>query len=394
MALININPRLTAEENFRAILIDKGLTPGQAQGIINTFTNIVPVEPSEAAVWKESNTSADGTLIIDGVDNTGKIYWKRVEPLPAWVDNLILKVPQSAGATVDTLLAAILTSHESIGLVKDFEVSDATIVRPTSVEDALSNGIVINAQANSKVYVGSDVLKVIASFAGIVIVDDVFFNITGKPDAGGDNRTHTLLPPNNANNQTLIVALARASLIKNNYSVTTFSSDDVKSPVSVEADPSGDPSRVVFNVEFDATSEYQGTMTLNYTKVQMAEVSGRCVDDLVFKRNTDNSVNIGDLIIMLTPEQKSDIRNDITNIGTVVTTALINKLGEDIFSYLTMTPHATIENTLVLKSENVNFFSGEFNITYDLTEVITMPLMLNGFGETLVLEDLSGFDVA
>ena len=47
MALININPRLTAEENFRAILIDKGLTPGQAQGIINTFTNIVPVEPSE-----------------------------------------------------------------------------------------------------------------------------------------------------------------------------------------------------------------------------------------------------------------------------------------------------------------------------------------------------------
>ena len=59
-----------------------------------------------------------------------------------------------------------------------------------------------------------------------------------------------------------------------------------------------------------------------------------------------------------------------------------------------MTQHTTIENTLILKSENVNFFSGEFNITYDLTEVITMPLMLNGFGETLVLEDLSGFDVA
>ena len=154
--------------------------------------------------------------------------------------------------------------------------------------------------------------------SGIVIVDDVFFNITGKPDANGDNRTHTLLPPNNANNQTLIVALTRASLIKNNYSVTTFSSDDVKSPVSIEADPGGDPSRVVFNVEFDATSEYQGTMTLNYTKVQMAEISARCVDDLVFKRN------IGDLIIILTPEQKSDIRNDITNIGAVVTSALIN----------------------------------------------------------------------
>lgn len=387
MALININPRLTAEENFRAILTAKGLSTEQADEVIASFATLTPVEPGQASVWKDSNASADVSLTTGGSLVTGKVYWKRVEPLPAWVDNLVLKVPQSAGATVDTLLAAVLTSHESIGLVKDFEVSDATIVRPASVEDALSNGIVINAQANSKVYFGSDVLKVIASFAGIDLTGNVAFKVKSTDPETDGTFNYIDIPANNQSTVTLSTAIIRKALIDANYSVTTFSAEDLDRQITIGVAEPVVPGEVVISGAFADTSEYQGSYAVKHKQINVATLVTPLADEVLF------SYSSGYLQLILSSEQKQQIRQDEITVNSVLATALVAKLG-NLASYLTLTPDARGASEIVLTGINPNFLINSLTVHYDLNEIIAMPLMLNGFGETLVLEDLSGFDVA
>ena len=387
MALININPRLTAEENFRAILIDKGLTTEQADEVIASFATLTPVEPGQASVWKDSNASADVSLTTGGSLVSGKVYWKRVEPLPAWVDNLVLKVPQSAGATVDTLLAAVLTSHESIGLVKDFEVSDATIVRPASVEDALNNGIVINAQANSKVYFGSDVLKVIASFAGIDLTGNVAFKVKSTDPETDGTFNYIDIPANNQPTVTLSTAIIRKALIDANYSVTTFSAEDLDSQITIAATEPVVPGEVVISGAFADTSEYQGSYAVKHKQINVATLVTPLADEVLFSYST------GYLRLILSSEQKQQIRQDEITVNSVLAAALVAKLG-NLASYLTLTPDTEGASEVVLTGTNPNFLINSLTVHYDLNEIIAMPLVLNGFGETLVLEDLSGFDVA
>lgn len=387
MALININPRLTAEENFRAILTAKGLSTEQADEVIASFATLTPVEPGQASVWKDSNASADVSLTTGGSLVTGKVYWKRVEPLPAWVDNLVLKVPQSAGATVDTLLAAVLTSHESIGLVKDFEVSDATIVRPPSVEDALSNGIVINAQANSKVYFGSDVLKVIASFAGIDLTGNVAFKVKSTDPETDGTFNYIDIPANNQSTVTLSTAIIRKALIDANYSVTTFSAEDLDRQITIGVAEPVVPGEVVISGAFADTSEYQGSYAVKHKQINVATLVTPLADEVLF------SYSSGYLQLILSSEQKQQIRQDEITVNSVLATALVAKLG-NLASYLTLTPDAKGASEIVLTGINPNFLINSLTVHYDLNEIIAMPLMLNGFGETLVLEDLSGFDVA
>ncbi len=387
MALININPRLTAEENFRAILTGKGLTTEQADEVIASFATLTPVEPGQASVWKDSNASADVSLTTGGSLVSGKVYWKRVEPLPAWVDNLVLKVPQSAGATVDTLLAAVLTSHESIGLVKDFEVSDATIVRPASVEDALNNGIVINAQANSKVYFGSDVLKVIASFAGIDLTGNVAFKVKSTDPETDGTFNYIDIPANNQPTVTLSTAIIRKALIDANYSVTTFSAEDLDSQITIGVAEPVVPGEVVISGAFADTSEYQGSYAVKHKQINVATLVTPLADEVLF------SYSSGYLQLILSSEQKQQIRQDEITVNSVLATALVAKLG-NLASYLTLTPDAAGASEIVLTGINPNFLINSLTVHYDLNEIIAMPLVLNGFGETLVLEDLSGFDVA
>ncbi len=387
MALININPRLTAEENFRAILTGKGLTTEQADEVIASFATLTPVEPGQASVWKDSNASADVSLTTGGSLVSGKVYWKRVEPLPAWVDNLVLKVPQSAGATVDTLLAAVLTSHESIGLVKDFEVSDATIVRPASVEDALNNGIVINAQANSKVYFGSDVLKVIASFAGIDLTGNVAFKVKSTDPETDGTFNYIDIPADNQPTVTLSTAIIRKALIDANYSVTTFSAEDLDSQITIGVAEPVVPGEVVISGAFADTSEYQGSYAVKHKQINVATLVTPLADEVLF------SYSSGYLQLILSSEQKQQIRQDEITVNSVLATALVAKLG-NLASYLTLTPDAAGASEIVLTGTNPNFLVNSLTVHYDLNEIITMPLVLNGFGETLVLEDLSGFDVA
>ena len=386
MALININPRLTAEENFRAILTDKGLTTEQADEVIASFATLTPVEPNQASVWKDSNASADVSLTTGGSLVSGKVYWKRVEPLPAWVDNLVLKVPQSAGATVDTLLAAVLTSHESIGLVKDFEVSDATIVRPASVEDALNNGIVINAQANSKVYFGSDVLKVIASFAGIDLTGNVAFKVKSTDPETDGTFNYIDIPAANQPTVTLSTAIIRKALIDANYSVTTFSAEDLDSQITIAAAEPVVPGEVVISGAFADTSEYQGSYAVKHKQINVATLVTPLADEVLF------SYSSGYLKLILSSEQKQQIRQDEITVNSVLAAALVAKLG-NLASYLTLTPDTEGASEVVLTGTNPNFLVNSLTVHYDLNEIITMPLVLNGFGETLVLEDLSGFDV-
>ena len=386
MALININPRLTAEENFRAILTDKGLTTEQADEVIASFATLTPVEPNQASVWKDSNASADVSLTTGGSLVSGKVYWKRVEPLPAWVDNLVLKVPQSAGATVDTLLAAVLTSHESIGLVKDFEVSDATIVRPASVEDALNNGIVINAQANSKVYFGSDVLKVIASFAGIDLTGNVAFKVKSTDPETDGTFNYIDIPAANQPTVTLSTAIIRKALIDANYSVTTFSAEDLDSQITIAAAEPVVPGEVVISGAFADTSEYQGSYAVKHKQINVATLVTPLADEVLF------SYSSGYLKLILSSEQKQQIRQDEITVNSVLAAALVAKLG-NLASYLTLTPDTEGASEVVLTGTNPNFLVNSLTVHYDLNEIITMPLVLNGFGETLVLKDLSGFDV-
>lgn len=387
MALININPRLTAEENFRAILTGKGLTTEQADEVIASFATLTPVEPNQASVWKDSNASADVSLTTGGSLVSGKVYWKRVEPLPAWVDNLVLKVPQSAGATVDTLLAAVLTSHESIGLVKDFEVSDATIVRPASVEDALNNGIVINAQANSKVYFGSDVLKVIASFAGIDLTGNVAFKVKSTDPETDGTFNYIDIPADNQPTVTLSTAIIRKALIDANYSVTTFSAEDLDSQITIAATEPVVPGEVVISGAFADTSEYQGSYAVKHKQINVATLVTPLADEVLFSYST------GYLRLILSSEQKQQIRQDEITVNSVLAAALVAKLG-NLASYLTLTPDTEGASEVVLTGTNPNFLVNSLTVHYDLNEIITMPLVLNGFGETLVLKDLSGFDVA
>lgn len=387
MALININPRLTAEENFRAILTGKGLTTEQADEVIASFATLTPVEPGQASVWKDSNASADVSLTTGGSLVSGKVYWKRVEPLPAWVDNLVLKVPQSAGATVDTLLAAVLTSHESIGLVKDFEVSDATIVRPASVEDALNNGIVINAQANSKVYFGSDVLKVIASFAGIDLTGNVAFKVKSTDPETDGTFNYIDIPADNQPTVTLSTAIIRKALIDANYSVTTFSAEDLDSQITIAATEPVVPGEVVISGAFADTSEYQGSYAVKHKQINVATLVTPLADEVLFSYST------GYLRLILSSEQKQQIRQDEITVNSVLAAALVAKLG-NLASYLTLTPDTEGASEVVLTGTNPNFLVNSLTVHYDLNEIITMPLVLNGFGETLVLKDLSGFDVA
>lgn len=387
MALININPRLTAEENFRAILTGKGLTTEQADEVIASFATLTPVEPGQASVWKDSNASADVSLTTGGSLVSGKVYWKRVEPLPAWVDNLVLKVPQSAGATVDTLLAAVLTSHESIGLVKDFEVSDATIVRPASVEDALNNGIVINAQANSKVYFGSDVLKVIASFAGIDLTGNVAFKVKSTDPETDGTFNYIDIPADNQPTVTLSTAIIRKALIDANYSVTTFSAEDLDSQITIGVAEPVVPGEVVISGAFADTSEYQGSYAVKHKQINVATLVTPLADEVLF------SYSSGYLQLILSSEQKQQIRQDEITVNSVLAAALVAKLG-NLASYLTLTPDTEGASEVVLTGTNPNFLVNSLTVHYDLNEIIAMPLVLNGFGETLVLEDLSGFDVA
>ena len=387
MALININPRLTAEENFRAILTGKGLTTEQADEVIASFATLTPVEPNQASVWKDSNASADVSLTTGGSLVSGKVYWKRVEPLPAWVDNLVLKVPQSAGATVDTLLAAVLTSHESIGLVKDFEVSDATIVRPASVEDALNNGIVINAQANSKVYFGSDVLKVIASFAGIDLTGNVAFKVKSTDPETDGTFNYIDIPAANQPTVTLSTAIIRKALIDANYSVTTFSAEDLDSQITIAAAEPVVPGEVVISGAFADTSEYRGSYAVKHKQINVATLVTPLADEVLF------SYSSGYLKLILSSEQKQQIRQDEITVNSVLATALVAKLG-NLASYLTLTPDTKGASEVVLTGTNPNFLVNSLTVHYDLNEIITMPLVLNGFGETLVLKDLSGFNVA
>lgn len=387
MALININPRLTAEENFRAILTGKGLTTEQADEVIASFATLTPVEPDQASVWKDSNASADVSLTTGGSLVSGKVYWKRVEPLPAWVDNLVLKVPQSAGATVDTLLAAVLTSHESIGLVKDFEVSDATIVRPASVEDALNNGIVINAQANSKVYFGSDVLKVIASFAGIDLTGNVAFKVKSTDPETDGTFNYIDIPAGNQPTVTLSTAIIRKALIDANYSVTTFSAEDLDSQITIGVAEPVVPGEVVISGAFADTSEYQGSYAVKHKQINVATLVTPLADEVLF------SYSSGYLQLILSSEQKQQIRQDEITVNSVLAAALVAKLG-NLASYLTLTPDTEGASEVVLTGTNPNFLVNSLTVHYDLNEIIAMPLVLNGFGETLVLEDLSGFDVA
>ena len=387
MALININPRLTAEENFRAILTNKGLTTEQADEVIASFATLTPVEPGQASVWKDSNASADVSLTTGGSFVSGKVYWKRVEPLPAWVDNLVLKVPQSAGATVDTLLAAVLTSHESIGLVKDFEVSDATIVRPASVEDALNNGIVINAQANSKVYFGSDVLKVIASFAGIDLTGNVAFKVKSTDPETDGTFNYIDIPADNQPTVTLSTAIIRKALIDANYSVTTFSAEDLDSQITIGATEPVVPGEVVISGAFADTSEYQGSYAVKHKQINVATLVTPLADEVLF------SYSSGYLQLILSSEQKQQIRQDEITVNSVLAAALVAKLG-NLASYLTLTPDTEGASEIVLTGINPNFLINSLTVHYDLNEIIAMPLVLNGFSETLVLDDLSGFDVA
>ena len=387
MALININPRLTAEENFRAILTGKGLTTEQADEVIASFATLTPVEPNQASVWKDSNASADVSLTTGGSLVSGKVYWKRVEPLPAWVDNLVLKVPQSAGATVDTLLAAVLTSHESIGLVKDFEVSDATIVRPASVEVALNNGIVINAQANSKVYFGSDVLKVIASFAGIDLTGNVAFKVKSTDPETDGTFNYIDIPADNQPTVTLSTAIIRKALIDANYSVTTFSAEDLDSQITIGVAEPVVPGEVVISGAFADTSEYQGSYAVKHKQINVATLVTPLADEVLF------SYSSGYLQLILSSEQKQQIRQDEITVNSVLAAALVAKLG-NLASYLTLTPDTEGASEVVLTGTNPNFLVNSLTVHYDLNEIIAMPLVLNGFGETLVLEDLSGFDVA
>ena len=387
MALININPRLTAEENFRAILTGKGLTTEQADEVIASFATLTPVEPGQASVWKDSNASADVSLTTGGSLVSGKVYWKRVEPLPAWVDNLVLKVPQSAGATVDTLLAAVLTSHESIGLVKDFEVSDATIVRPASVEDALNNGIVINAQANSKVYFGSDVLKVIASFAGIDLTGNVAFKVKSTDPETDGTFNYIDIPADNQPTVTLSTAIIRKALIDANYSVTTFSAEDLDSQITIGVAEPVVPGEVVISGAFADTSEYQGSYAVKHKQINVATLVTPLADEVLFSYST------GYLRLILSSEQKQQIRQDEITVNSVLAAALVAKLG-NLASYLTLTPDTEGASEVVLTGTNPNFLINSLTVHYDLNEIIAMPLVLNGFSETLVLDDLSGFDVA
>lgn len=384
MALININPRLTAEENFRAILVGSSLTESQITEVTTSFANMAVEAP--VANNGNSNTSADVTLTSDGTPVSGKVYWTRVEPLPAWVDNLVLKVPASATTTVETLKDTVIANHRSISAVSDLS-DNVVFTHGTTVAEVLANGFTLTAKADSKVYVGADLLKITATFADV--------NISGKSTVSRSNvnaepsaeYNWVGLTASNMTNPNIIVKMVKEVLIENNFAVNTFSAEDLDSNIDIVVQP--DNKTLVITTNFDAASEYQGKVVVNSKRWDLATDYTELLDN-----NVQFSVNdAGNFQLVLTKTEHTAIIDGTTTIAATVATKLDAVLGT-VLDYMTVTPDGTNPNLFIVTPKNTTFFGGQFKVEYVEVATIEMPLMLNGFGETLVLEDLSGFDVA
>ena len=384
MALIKINPQVTALENFNAILVDSNLNESQITEVTTSFANMAIEVP--AANNGNSNTSADVTLTSDGTPISGKIYWTRVEPLPAWVDNLVLKVPASATTTVETLKDTVLANHRSIGVVSDLS-DNVVFTHGTTVAEVLANGFTLTAKADSKVYVGADLLKITATFADV--------NISGKATV---SRSNVIAEPSaeynwvgltesNMTNPNIIVKMVKEVLIENNFAVNTFSAEDLDSNIDIVVQP--DNKTLVITTNFDAASEYQGKVVVNSKRWDLATDYTELLDN-----NVQFSVNdAGNFQLVLTKTEHTAIIDGTTTIAATVATKLDAVLGT-VLDYMTVTPDDTNPNLFTVTPKNTTFFNGEFKVEYVEVATIEMPLILNGFGEPLVLEDLSGFDVA
>lgn len=384
MALIKINPQVTALENFNAILVDSSLTESQITEVTTSFANMAVEAP--VANNGNSNTSADVTLTSDGTPVSGKVYWTRVEPLPAWVDNLVLKVPASATTTVETLKDTVIANHRSIGAVSDL-ADNVVFTHGTTVAEVLASGFTLTAKADSKVYVGADLLKITATFADV--------NISGKSAVSRSNvnaepsaeYNWVGLTESNMTNPNIIVKMVKEVLIENNFAVNTFAAEDLDSNIDIVVQP--DNKTLIITTNFGAASEYQGKVVVNSKRWDLATDYTEMLDN-----NVQFSLNgNGNFQLVLTKTERTAIVDGTTTVAATVAAKLDAVLGT-VLDYMTVTPDGTNPNLFIVTPKNTTFFGGQFKVEYVEVATIEMPLILNGFAEVAILEDLNGFEPA